>query len=265
VSDIFQEVEEDVRRERYELIWKKYGNYIMIAAALLVAAVAGYQAWQRYDLTQRQKVSDRYREASQSAQTGNLPKAEADFAALAKDAPSGYATLAKFHLAGAYLAQGKRDPAVALLRELTASSDPIVSSTARLRLAWTNADASPRADIVSVLQPLTASDNPWRFAAGEVLAYVDLKDGARAQALAEYQKLAQDPQAPANLRQRALGISEYLRANPDAGISAAAPPSLPSLGAPAPAASPAPSTSPAPAVSPAPAAGAPSDQGTKPQ
>ena len=253
MSDIFQEVEEDVRRERYELIWKKYGNYIMMAAALLVLAVAGYQAWQRYDLIQRQKISDRYRAASQSAQTGNAPKAEADFAGIVKDAPSGYATLAKFHLAGAYLAQGKRDPAVALLRELSASSDPIVSSTARLRLAWTNADASPKAEIVSLLQPLTAADSPWRFAALEVLAYVDLKDGARAQAMAEYQKLSQENDAPPNLRQRAAGIAEYLKANPDAGIAATAPPSLPSLSAPAPA-------NPLP-----PAKGAPIGQGTNPQ
>jgi hypothetical protein len=253
VSDIFQEVEEDVRRERYEQIWKKYGNYIMAAAAVLVLAVAGYQAWQRYDLSQRQKISDRYRAASQSAQTGNAPKAEADFSALVKDAPSGYATLAKFHLAGAYLAQGKRDPAVALLRELSESSDTIVSSTARLRLAWTMADASPKTEIVTMLQPLTAADSPWRFAASEVLAYVDLKDGAPAQAMAEYQKLAQAAAAPANLRQRASGIAEYLKANPDSGIAAPAPPSLPSLGAAA------------PAIAPVPASGAPIGQGTNPK
>ena len=132
MSDIFQEVEEDVRRERYAQIWKQYGNYIIAGAAVLVAAVAGYQAWQRYDLTQRQQISDRFGQATQAAQTGNLPKAESDFAALTKDAPTGYATLAKFQLAGTYLAQGKRDPAIALLRELVASSDPIISSTARV-------------------------------------------------------------------------------------------------------------------------------------
>ena len=71
MSDIFQEVEEDVRRERYEQIWKKYGNYIIAAAAVVVLAVAGYQAWQRYDLSQRQQVSDRLRQASQAVQTGN--------------------------------------------------------------------------------------------------------------------------------------------------------------------------------------------------
>ena len=227
MSDIFQEVEEDVRRERYEQIWKKYGNYIIAAAAVVVLAVAGYQAWQRYDLSQRQKVSDRVREASQAVQTGNMTKAESDFAALTKDAPSGYATLAKFHLAGAYLAQGKRDPAIALLRELAASSDPIISSTARLRLAWTLAEASPKSEIVTLLEPLMAADNPWRFTASEVLAYVDLRGGARAQAQAEYQKLSQDAAAPASLRQRSAGISEFLKANPPSGAPATSPPPAP--------------------------------------
>src|SRR6266581_4492596 len=157
LSDIFQEVEEDVRRERYEQIWKKYGNYMIAAAAVLVAAVAGYQAWLRYDLTQRQQVSDRFGQATQAAQSGNLPKAETDFAALTKDAPAGYATLAKFQLAGAYLAQAKRDQGIALLRELVASSDPIISSTARLRLAWALADASAKPEIVTLLEPLTAA------------------------------------------------------------------------------------------------------------
>jgi len=267
LSDIFQEVEEDVRRERYEQIWKDYGNYIMVAAAILVLAVAGYQAWRSYDLSQRQKTSDQYRVATQSAQAGNAPKAEADFAALVKSAPSGYATLSKFHLASAYLVQGKRDPAVALLRELTTATDPIVSSTARLKLGWLMADANSKAEVVSVLEPLMAADNPWRFAAAEVTAYIDLKDGARAQALAEYQKLAAETAAPASLRQRVSGIAEYLKANPDTGIPAATlpsvsvlpPPSLPSLTPPAsPAANPT-------ANPPAPANGAPTAQGTNPK
>jgi len=233
LSDIFQEVEEDVRRERYEQLWKKYGTYMIAAAAVLVVAVAAFQAWRTYELNQRQQISDRFLEASKAIDAGNIPKAETDFATLAKDAPSGYATLAKFNLAAAYLAQGKRDPGIALLRELMGASDPVISSTARLRLAWALADPSPKAEIVTLLEPLTAADSPWRFAAGEVLAYVDLKDGARAQAQAAYQRLAQDAEAPANLRQRAAGISEFLKANPDRGAIAAPPPPAPAPGAPA--------------------------------
>jgi len=220
VSDIFQEVEEDVRRERYEHIWKEYGNYIMAAAGVLVLGVGAYQAWQNYDLSQRQKVSDQFRAAAQSMQS-NVAKAETDLSTIVKDAPAGYATLAKFHLVAAYLAQGKRDPAIAQLRELMTSSDALISNTARLRLVWILADASPKAEIVSMLQPLTAADSPWRFAAAEVTAYIDLKDGARAQAIQEYQKLGHEAEAPASLKQRAAGIAEYLKANPDVAINTA--------------------------------------------
>ena len=239
MSDIFQEIEEDVRRERYEQLWNQYGKYVIALGALVIAAVAGYQIWQRYDLAQRQRASDQLQAVSQLSSAGNFVRAETDLAALAKDAPQGYSNLAKLRLAGVYLAEGKRDQSVNLLRELTAIPDPIVSSAARLRLAWTLADASPKSELVTLLQPLMSRDNPWRFAASEVIAYVDLKDGARTQAINEYQQISQDPAAPASLRQRAGGISEFLRANPQGSVSAPQPAGgTPAAAAPAPATAP---------------------------
>jgi hypothetical protein len=124
------------------------------------------------------------------------------------------------------------------------------------------ADASPKAEILSQLQPLMAADNPWRFGAAEVIAYIDLKDGARAQAIDEYQKLAQEAEAPASLRQRAGGIAEYLKANPDVAINTAAGAS-PSVQIAPPASLP--SRTPAAPTSPAPQAGAATAPGTKTQ
>ena len=40
MSDIFHEVEEEVRREHYEKLWKKYGNYVIAVASVLVLGVA---------------------------------------------------------------------------------------------------------------------------------------------------------------------------------------------------------------------------------
>lgn len=216
MSDIFQEVEEDVRRERYEQLWKKYGNYIIAAASVVVLAVGGYQAWTAYDLNQRRAVSDRYQAADEFIRANDPVKAEAAFAELARDAPSGYATLAKFQLSAALLAQGKRDPAIVLLRELAESSDPVISSVARLRLAWTIADAAARPEIISILAPLTTPDSPWRFAAAEVMAYLDFMQGSRSDAQAAFTKLSEEPAAPPSLRQRAAAIAGYLKANPTA-------------------------------------------------
>ncbi len=229
MSDIFQEVEEDVRRERYEKLWKLYGNYVIGLAALIIVAVAAFELYQRYDLAQRQRTSDQFQQASQLADSGNYVGAETQFAQIARSGPRGYSDLAKLRLAGVYLAEGKRDQSVDLLRQLTGLSDPVLSGAARLRLAWTLADASPKSELVSLLQPLMAKDNPWRFAASEVIAYSDLKVGARTQAIGEYQQIAQDTAAPPSLRQRAGGIAEFLKANPegsiaDASQSASAPP-----------------------------------------
>ena len=244
MSDIFQEVEEDVRRERYEQLWKKYGNHIIGAAAVLVIAVAGYQAWSAYDSNQRQAVSDQYEAAQKVAQSGKAADAEIAFGELSKTGYTGYATLSKFNLVGVYLAQGKRDPAIALLRDLTDSDDDVVSSVARLRLAWLEADARPRAEIQTILEPLTAAESPWRFAAAEVLAYAELKSGSRATAENDFLNLSQETQAAPGLRQRASAILAYLKANPGGSL----PTPTPAAGAvPAPVPTPAPAATPAPA------------------
>ena len=47
MTDIFREVEEDVRRERVEKLWKAYGNYLIAALVLLFAGMAIYWRGQR--------------------------------------------------------------------------------------------------------------------------------------------------------------------------------------------------------------------------
>ena len=44
VSDIFSEVDEEVRREQLKRLWERYGIYIVAAAILFVAAVGGWRA-----------------------------------------------------------------------------------------------------------------------------------------------------------------------------------------------------------------------------
>lgn len=221
MTDIFQEVEEEVRRERFEKLWKKYGNYFIAGAALVVIGVAGYQLWTTWDRSQRETASEKFHAAEQLAQSGRLSDAEAAFAKLAQDAPSGYATLAKFQQASAMLAEGKRDAALALYASLTQLPDPELSGAARLRIAWAQADYAPRADIEKTLTPLTGASNPWRYAVEDVLAYVALRDGNRAAAADAYARLATEAQAPQGMRARASAMAEYLRANPPANSATA--------------------------------------------
>src|SRR5258705_13238100 len=54
VSDIFTEVDEEVRREQLKKLWERYGNYVVAAVILVIAAVA---AWRGYDYWQTRKAA----------------------------------------------------------------------------------------------------------------------------------------------------------------------------------------------------------------
>ena len=47
-NNLFQEVQEDLQRQRWENLWKQYGVWIGIAALVIVMATAGstyYRSW----------------------------------------------------------------------------------------------------------------------------------------------------------------------------------------------------------------------------
>ena len=95
MSDIFHEVDEDVRRDKAAELWRRYHTPILIFAVLIVAATG---AWSYYQ-TNRQKTAEaanaRFEAAVALANDGNAKEAAAAFDALAKDGPKGYATLAR--------------------------------------------------------------------------------------------------------------------------------------------------------------------------
>ncbi|HKU63855.1 MAG TPA: tetratricopeptide repeat protein, partial [Rhizomicrobium sp.] len=105
MSDIFREVEEDVRRERLEKFWKAYGSYAIAALVLLFAGIGGWQFWQRHELQERQKFSDSFLAAQRIS---NPQTAAGTFADLARNAPKGYGAVARLSQAGAMFASGQR-------------------------------------------------------------------------------------------------------------------------------------------------------------
>jgi hypothetical protein len=237
LSDIFDEVEEEVRKERYEVLWKKYGAYVTAVAIALVLAVGGYRFWQYWQLEQNREASNAFFAAQELAQSGNLVGAESAFAKLAADAPSGYATVAKFAEAAVLLSENKREAALVILRDLTNGDDPVLADAARIQIAWVEADRVSKAQLQEIVKPLLAADNPFRFAASEVAAYVSLRLGERDAALAAYDRLGKEQGAPPGIRQRATAIAMHLRANPTIRTLplAMAPPSFPLPTAPTPA------------------------------
>ncbi len=85
MADIFKEIEEELRRDRWEIVWKKYGKYVLGVAAVIVIATVAWVAWQKYQLRQDLQVTVEMHRALTAARAGETEQAIEGFAAVTKD------------------------------------------------------------------------------------------------------------------------------------------------------------------------------------
>ncbi len=171
MSDIFQEVDEEVRRERLEKLWQQYGGYLIAACAVLVIAVGG---WRGYDWWQTKKAAEAgvaFDAAAILAEQGKHDEAEAAFAKIAADSTASYRMLAKFRET-AELALRDPKAAVAAYDQLAADSSigQVLQDLAALRAGMILVDTAPYDEIRRRLEPLTAADRTFRHSARATLA-----------------------------------------------------------------------------------------------
>ena len=60
MSDIFREVDEELRQDKLTALWKKYGNVILGAAVLIVAVTAGVTLWKDRQHRAQEASSEAY-------------------------------------------------------------------------------------------------------------------------------------------------------------------------------------------------------------
>ena len=208
MSDIFREVEEDVRREKLQKFWKAYGDYVIALAALIIIGIAGFELWQRYQATQRDKAAVAFVAAQRITDPRQAAQAFAD---LTKTAPSGYRLLARMSQANSMFSSGQRDAAIAIYKEIADQDKGPTGSVARLRAGWALADTSSRAELEALVAPLETPGNVWKEMADELLAYSDYHNHQALKAAGEFEALAANPNASVGLRQRARAMSAFLK------------------------------------------------------
>lgn len=211
MSDIIREVDEELRRENFEKLWRKYGSYALGLAVLVVLAVAGYVQWQRYTEGQREARARQYEAAIQLAASGDAG-APATLQGLA-GRDDGYAALAQLQEAALKAKAGDLAGAVAIYEKMTADGtvDESIRNLALILLALHTADTAPPDQLTQRLQPLTAATNPWRYSALELTAVLARRAGDAAKATQILTGLADDLNAPQALRQRATEMLHALK------------------------------------------------------
>jgi hypothetical protein len=211
VSEIFREIDEELRRDNLLKLCKRYGKYVVGVIVVALVIAGAIVAWRNHQLAQRQAQSVRYEAALSLLRQGKDAEAAKIFATVG-DESGGYGRLAIFESADLAMKAGDRKAAVAAYDKIAAASDvdPELRNVAML-LSVMNGfpDSDPQA-VVDRLKPLTETGSPWRATALEVTAAAKLKAGDKAAALDIYKKLADDLSAPEGARGRAAEMATVL-------------------------------------------------------
>jgi hypothetical protein len=215
VPDIFDEVSEDLRAERAQLLLKKYGGLLVVAAVVVLAAAAGFQAWRYHERREADRVATSYIAALRDAD--RPPGAERDAARplldqVIAEGGAGYRTLARLREAALKADGGDLAGALALYNQVATdgAADPLLRDLATYYWAMRQIDSGEPAILAARLAPLTAPDHPLRTLAAEAQALLAIRQGKPDAARDILKRLSQDVTAPDGVRGRANGLLAQL-------------------------------------------------------
>lgn len=214
MADIFNEVDEEVRRERLKAFWDRYSIFVIAIAVLIVAGIGGWRAYEYYVGQKAAVAGAAFEEAVTLSEQGKHAEAEKAFAKVVGEAPKGYAVLARFR-AATELAEanpGKPDEAVKAYDALAADTSlgQVWQDLAAVRAGLLLVDTADFAALRGRLDPIAATGRPYRHTARELLALSAFRANNVTEAKRYIDMISADAETPPGSRQRVEVLSALI-------------------------------------------------------
>jgi hypothetical protein len=207
VSELFDEVDEEVRREQLKKLWDQYSIYIVAIALLIIAGVGGWRGYQYLEAKKAAEAGAAFDKAVELSEANKHAEAEAAFADLAAKAPSGYRILARLRMSAEV---ANRDPQAAAKMFDEIAADRSVGTAeqdlARIRAAQLLLDTTTYPNMLQRLEPATAPSSTFRHTARELLALSAWRANDATAARQWLDMIANDGETPPSLRSRAEAL-----------------------------------------------------------
>jgi hypothetical protein len=234
LTDLFDEVEEQLRSDRYRTLARKALPWILAVMAAGLLAFLAVWGWQRYREQIANKASEEYSAALEALAKGDQAGAEKLWIDVSKSPAKAYKSLSLMQLGALKIAADKPKEAVALFDQAAAAApDDMLGDAARLKSAFAVLDTAPFKDVEARLTPLMQEGHPYRVQAREALAFAKLMAGNTTGARSDFVVIAQSLDAPDGARQRANAAKDLIDSGsakavaPAARAAAALPPPTP--------------------------------------
>jgi hypothetical protein len=211
-NPIFQEIDEDLERQRMEALWKRYGGWIVAAAVIVILTTASYTAWHSWRIGEEQKATGELIDMLAKPPADSNQEI-ADLQSFAeKNRGETQATFAQLQAAELADKNGDIKQAIAIYDAIAGNTktDPAFRQLADLLAVQAQMDTGDPLALQKRLQPLLADNAPWRYSAMEYDAFLALKAGDKPKAKQLFTELSQDAAAPQSIGARATDMVRFL-------------------------------------------------------
>ena len=216
--DFINEVEEELRKDQYNALLKKWGPFLAAGAVALVLGTAAYQYLDSRSERLSKSASISYFEAYDKLDAGETDAAKNEFLAISEVARPGYAGLSLMQAGGIALDKGDTAEAVRLFdAAATKFSHPRHVHLAKLKAAYILMDLGQYDDVNARIMPLIESGAPYEHLAQELAGFVALEQGDTRTARSKFALLARGVDVSPGVQTRAeqmLSITPALQAEP---------------------------------------------------
>ena len=198
MSELFREIEEDIRRERYDKLWNSFGKVAVGVSVIVILVTIGVVIWQNHTQSAAMEKTGEFIKGIDRLNIEDYKGAIPVFDTLATDASSSYYGLALMRKAQAQNALSDHDGAYKTYKDL-AAHDAVFGELAKLKLPVEGQDV-----------PKPRIGAPFYYAQSEMRAWQLLKAGARDNAIAQFLSIYRDKEAPFSMHARVTEALQYL-------------------------------------------------------
>ena len=213
MGDVFQEVDEELREEKYKRIWRKFRYYVIGGLILFILGIAANAFWKDYNLKEVNDRSERFFTAIEMAQEDkvNAITLLEEFANQEEKNSEYNVLIARFTEAAIRRAEKDYNGALVIYQSLEDNNisnfyeDYAKLSSVEMLIALNN-----KKDAKLILDDLITNTSDLKYIAMEYLGYLEIDEGNYSKARTIFTNIADEASSSVNMKNRSREILSIL-------------------------------------------------------
>ena len=204
MANIFNEVDEDIRKERYQNLWSKYGKYVIGFLILIVIIFSLTQYLQSKNISDNKNILDIYFTAVESIEKNQLDLADQNLNIVYNEKNKSLAAISSIKLSQVYLEDNQKNKALSLLEDIynNNSLESIHRELALYKYIMINFENIDVINIENMIDSIESNSNVFNLYFQEIIGIKHLTLGNAKKANSIFTNLSLDENTPFDLRMR---------------------------------------------------------------